>query len=119
MNVNQTLYIINSTYFIKECPRCNREYNIYIYGTWLDVRASFDGKTDLPICATVNWIEKFNIGTIVNNEPSFGNFIYIPRDWSILYYPTGNIKQGEFKGYQIISVDGKPTMCCQKIGAMC
>jgi hypothetical protein len=114
MIVKQTLLIIDSTNYIKSCPHCKKHLGIYIYGDWPDVRASFDGRTDLPICATVNWINSFYIYLKVENEPSFGKFIYIEHDWCILYYPTGNVEHSEFKGYQHISVDGNPTVCCWK-----
>jgi hypothetical protein len=100
---------------ILKYARIAKKYReIYIYGTWPDVRASFDGAIDLPICAAVREIDEFNIYTIVENEPSFGKFIYTEHDWSILYYPTGNMEQREFKCYQNISVDGNPTVCCWK-----
>jgi hypothetical protein len=115
--INETLLIIDSTKFIKNCPRCDRERNLYIYGHWPDVRASFDGATDLPICAIVHGIKKFVNYTKIYDEPSFGKFIYL---WLVeilgsdmIIYTHGNIEYKSHKSYQNISINGIPVICCQ------
>jgi hypothetical protein len=121
--VNETLLIIDSTKFIKECPRCDREHNLYIYGTWPDVRASFDGRTDLPIRAIVHGIKIFEIQFQLHSEPSFGKFIcgksdlckIYDSDSYIVYYLSGNIEQPSYIAYQNISVDSRPVVFCQSI----
>ncbi len=34
--VNEKPSITDSTKFIKDLPRCDREHNLYIYGNWQD-----------------------------------------------------------------------------------
>lgn len=94
------------------------QYKIYIYGTWPDVRASFDGVTDLPIRAIVNDIEEFPYIKI-GNAPRFGNnFIYganlhyhIPM-YVIMYGIEVPVKGLTLILHRHIFVHGKPAICC-------
>jgi hypothetical protein len=120
INFKRTLFIIDSTNYIETCPQCKKYREIYIHGTWPDVRASFDGVTDLPIRANVQGINLYQVCIELSNEPSFGKFIFIYTHqngdyYFIIYYPTGNIEQSVFKGCRSISVDGLPAICCQTI----
>ncbi len=114
------LIIIDSKNYISLCQHCGRQHSLYIYGTWPHVSASFDGATDLPICAIIPGIAFFIVGVELYSEPSFGQFIcwrtlYIsPKCAALTYHLMGNIEQTEFKYYQNISVNGKPTVCCEK-----
>jgi hypothetical protein len=117
INVKYTLLIVDITNYIKECAKCKKQREIYTYGTWPDVRVSFDGATDLPIRAIVNNVDFHEVYVDVRNEPSIGNFIYVDyttcQDYDkcfIIYYPMGNIERSIY-GY--ILVDGKPAVCCQ------
>jgi hypothetical protein len=122
----QTLFIIDSTNFIKICPQCKKNRNVYIYGTCPDVcGASFDGKTDLPICAVVHGIKELKLHEILESEPSFGKFIYTLSKHqnkvhcTIIYYLNGNIEQSKNEGCREISVDGKPDIICQTVDEKC
>jgi hypothetical protein len=126
--VNETAFVIDSTNYIEKCPHCKISYHIYIYGTWPDVRASFDGATNLPICATVDNIVGFLPLVYVYSEPRFGkNFIY---GMSGLYYPLGEIRyfiihciKENIEGikniskstYKFLFVNNKPAVCCRNI----
>jgi hypothetical protein len=126
--VNKTAFVIDSTNYINWCPECYINFKIYVYGTWPDVRASFDGVTDLPICATVSEIEEFIPDVNVCSEPRFGkNFIY---GASILHKLTKGFVSyflmyclnEDIKGYAISScrrlfVNDKPAVsCCNVYG---
>jgi hypothetical protein len=117
----QTLFIIDSTNFVKICPQCKKYRYVYIHGTWPDVRASFDGKTDLPICAVVPGIEEFKLDAMLESEPSFGKFIYTLSTLqnneycTIIYCLNRNIEQSKCNVYQELSVDGKPATLCKTV----
>ncbi len=123
--LDKTLLIVDSTNYIEYCAQCKIYHRIYVYGAWPDVRVSFDGKTDLPICAVVHGIKGFKIKALLESEPSFGKFIHIYPVYSydfvdsekraIVYYPTGNIEYTKVKNYQGISIDGKPAVCCHTV----
>jgi hypothetical protein len=117
INLKKSLLVINVTDYVKTCPHCGNHRKIYIYGTWPDVRASFDGVTDLPIRAIIHDVDTSGINVVVRDEPSFGKFIYAFSFYLgccfIIYYPTGNIGLSDFKNCQNICVDGKPAICCQ------
>ncbi len=117
INLKKALLVINVTDYVKTCPQCGNHRKIYIYGTWPNVRASFDGATDLPIRAIVHDVDTYDINAVVHNEPSFGSFIhaysFYLSCYFIIYYPTGNIELSDFGNYRSICVDGKPAICCQ------
>jgi hypothetical protein len=116
--IEKTLLIVDCANYIKECTRCNLQYKLYIYGIWPDVRASFDGATDLPILAIVNDIEEFPYIKI-GNAPRFGNnFIYganlhyhIPM-YVIMYGIEVPVKGHTLILHRYIFVHGKPAICC-------
>jgi len=93
---------------------------IYFYGKWPNVRASFDGVTDLPICAIIPGVKTLTRTTLYC-EPSFGKFIYTGsmnpdiNKYAIIYYPTGNIEYKKDITNQGTSIDGKPVVCCRTI----
>ena len=72
MIVNETALVIDRTNYIEKCPHCNMSFKIYVYGDWPNLRASFDGVTDLPICVTVDNIAKFITYISVFSEPRLG-----------------------------------------------
>ena len=121
MNIKRSLLIIDSTNYVKYCPQCKKYRGLYIYGTWLNVRVSFDGVTDLPIRTIIHDIDIFNLWAVVDNEPSFGNFIYVYSIYqnivntAIIYYPIGKIEWSSFEHCPNIIVDGKPAICCLTI----
>jgi hypothetical protein len=84
------------------------------------VRASFDGVTDLPICAIVPGVKSLK-PTKLFSAPSFGKFIHVTATYididkhAIIYYPTGNIEYIKERTHQGIIIDGKPAVCCQTI----
>jgi hypothetical protein len=116
----KVLIIIDSTNYVRYCPRCKVYRGIYIYGTWPNICASFDGVTNLPVRALVNKID-ISVFAALFNELSFGKFIYTSSlyqhyaNYAIIYYPTGKIEQTKFKRFQNISVDGKPAICCKSL----
>jgi hypothetical protein len=123
--LDETMLIVDSTNYIKKCPHCKMLSRIYVYGAWPDVRVSFDGATDLPICAVVHGIKIFKTTATLFSEPSFGQFIYTyPIDQSyenctIIYYPIGVIKQNKMENYRYLTIDGIPVVCCQTIDDKC
>ncbi len=122
MIVGQNLFIINSTNYVKTCQHCGKQRLIYIYGTWPNVRASFDGATDLPIRIMVYGIEYFELIVKIYNEPNMGKFIYAwvasddNSDRVILF--CQNIEKAESL-HQNISVDGEPVICCRTMDLEC
>lgn len=123
--VNETAFVIDSTNYIKKCPHCNRIYHVYIYGDWPNVRASFDGVTDLPICAIVNNIVELLPFVYVYSEPRFGkNFIYGLSDlhcslgkmeYFVMHCIKENldgIKNISRSSYKFLFVNDKPAVCC-------
>jgi hypothetical protein len=116
--IENTLLIVDCANFIEYCPHCKKYREIYIHGTWPNVRASFDGVTDLPICVTVNDIEEFPYIKI-GNAPRFGNnFIYganlhyhIPM-YVIMYDIEVPVKGNALILHRQIFVHGKPAICC-------
>jgi hypothetical protein len=118
--INNTALVIDRTNYIKRCPQCGKLFRIYIYGTWPDVRASFDGVTDLPICAMANNIEEFLPFINVCNEPRFGkNFIYgmSGEKYFIIHCIKEIINRLQFVicEYKNLYVNDKPAVCCRNI----
>jgi hypothetical protein len=117
--VNETLLIIDSTNYVRMCLQCKKQRSLYTYGDWPDVRASFDGVTDLPICAIVHDIKSFVHYTRLYNEPSFGKFIYLFIEeifgCDMIIYTHGDIERKPHRSYQNMSIDGIPAICCKTI----
>jgi hypothetical protein len=112
------LLIVDSTNYIN-CPQCKKHRSLYVYGTWPNIRVSFDGKTDLPIYAVVHSIKSLVKYTRIYDEPSFGKFIYLWLDglfnYDMIIYTHGNIEYKPHIDYQNMSIDGIPAICCQTI----
>jgi hypothetical protein len=117
------MFIIDSINFVRKCPHCNMFFYVYVYGEWPDVRASFDSVTDLPICATVDNIEKFVTYINVFSEPRLGKtFIcgvnYERFEKTNRYFIMDCIN-AKIDGRQTAAryginlfIDNKPAVCC-------
>jgi hypothetical protein len=116
--IEKTLLIVDCANYIKDCTHCEKHFEMYIYGTWPDVRASFDGVTDLPIRSTVNGIEALPYITICN-APRFGNnFIYgnIAKYRTTMYFVMYgievNVEAPKYLVHKRIYIGGRPAICC-------
>jgi hypothetical protein len=122
--LDENLLIIDSTNYVRMCPHCNKQYRIYVYGEWPNVRASFDGITDLPICSILPGVKTLKI-TKLFDEPSFGKFIHASstnqdiEKHAIIYYPTGDIEYTKVRNYLGININCKPAVCCRTIDNKC
>jgi hypothetical protein len=119
--IEQTLLIVDSTDYIAQCRHCEEQREIYIYGEWPNVRASFDGATDLPICAMVNDIAEFPYIKICN-EPRFGNnFIYgcnlqyQVAAYFVMYGIEVTVKGCSTSVHKRIFIYNEPAICCYTV----
>ena len=117
--IDEFLLIVDSTNYVNYCTECKKQRSLYVYGTWPVVRVSFDGKTDLPICAIVHDIKSFVHYIRLYDEPSFGKFIYLYIEeifgCDMIIYTHGNIERKSHSNYQNMSIDGIPAICCKTI----
>jgi len=129
MIVNETALVIDRTNYIEKCPHCNMSFKIYVYGDWPNLRASFDGVTDLPICVTVDNIAKFITYISVFSEPRLGkkfirgiNYDRFEKTNSYFIMDCINVKidsQQTTTRYSNIFIDDKPAVCCCTIDYKC
>jgi hypothetical protein len=129
MIVNETALVIDSTDYIQRCPQCGKILKLYVYGEWPDVRVSFDGVTDLPICATVDNIDRSIIYTNIFSEPRLGKKFIRGIDYdrfektnSYFIMDCINVKidsQQIPNSFSDILIDNKPAICCCTIDGKC